>query len=170
MLCVSLPEFPDYSIYPDGRVVNKKSGRERKPTLHKSGYYRVNLCHNGKAKHFTIHRLLATCFLPCNCDFKDITVDHINQNKTDNTLENLRWANRLVQCQNTGDFRSNTSGEKNIHFQKSKNKWVFQIIRNGIRHSKRFDTKEETIAYKLAFNPASPPCENTCKISAEQHY
>ena len=151
MLCVSLPDYPDYDIYLDGRIVNNKRGREKKPTLDKSGYYRLDLFHNGKRKALSIHRLLAMCFLPCTVDFKDIEVDHINQNRTDNRLENLRWADRYVQTQNQGDFRNNTSGEKNISFYKRGNKWIFQIRRNGIVHRKYFKTKEEAIAYKLEY-------------------
>tara|TARA_R110002153_G_scaffold31854_1_gene96771 strand:- start:162 stop:626 length:465 start_codon:yes stop_codon:yes gene_type:complete len=149
MLCVSLPDFPKYDIYIDRRIVNKKTGRELKPWLNNHGYYQVRLCHNGKRKTLSIHRLLAMCFIPCNVDFKNITVDHINQNRTDNRLENLRWADNFVQHQNQGDVRTNTSGEKNISFDKTRNKWVFKIRRNGIVHRKRFDTKEEAIAYKL---------------------
>ena len=154
MLCVSLEEYPDYSIYPDGRVVSTarfKTGIELKYRVNKKGYYRVTLYHNGKPKMFSIHRLLAMCFMPCNVDFKDISVDHINQNRTDNRLENLRWADNFVQMTNRGDYRNNTSGEKNISFDKSQNNWRFEITRNGIKHRKRFDTKEEAIAYKLEY-------------------
>ena len=154
MLCASLSEYPNYDIYLDGRVVSTaryKTGRELKPTLDNRGYYRVNLCHNGKPKALSIHRLLAMCFIPCTVDFKDITVDHINQNRTDNRLENLRWADNFVQMTNRGDYRNNTSGEKNISFDKSQNNWRFEITRNGIKHRKRFDTKEEAIAYKLEY-------------------
>ena len=154
MLCASLSEYPNYDIYLDGRVVSTaryKTGRELKPTLDNRGYYRVNLCHNGKPKALSIHRLLAMCFIPCTVDFKDITVDHINQNRTDNRLENLRWADNFVQHQNQGDIRTNTSGEKYICFDKRDKVWIFQIVRNGIRHSKYFKTKEEAIAYKVEY-------------------
>ena len=151
MTCVSLPEFPNYNIYLDGRIVNKKTGREKKSRLDNTGYYWIELSHNGKPKSFTIHRLIAICFLPCSVDFKDITVDHINRDRTDNRLENLRWADRFVQQQNQGDYRNNTSGIKNICFDKRRNEWIFQKRRNGIRHFKKFKTKEEAIAYKLEY-------------------
>jgi hypothetical protein len=53
------------------------------------GYYVINLSKNGKFKNYPIHRLVAETFidnsdnLPC--------VDHINGDKTLNTVDNLRW-------------------------------------------------------------------------------
>lgn len=45
-----------------------------------------------------VHRLVADAFIP-NPDNK-ATVDHINRNKIDNRVENLRWATMLEQSIN----------------------------------------------------------------------
>jgi len=57
-----------------------------KPSLAKNGYYIVTL--DNRKKH-CIHRLLGICFLdnPNNLPY----IDHINRDKKDNRLENLRW-------------------------------------------------------------------------------
>lgn len=64
----------------------------------KDGYLVVCLHKNGKQKEGKIHRLVATAFIP-NQDDKP-TVDHINGNKTDNRVENLRWATQMENNNN----------------------------------------------------------------------
>jgi len=53
------------------------------------GYVRVNLCKNGKNKKHSVHRLVATAFIP-NPENKPC-VNHIDGNKKNNKLENLEW-------------------------------------------------------------------------------
>jgi hypothetical protein len=64
----------------------------------KDGYLVVCLHKNGKQKEGKVHRLVATAFIP-NQDNKP-TVDHINGDKTDNRVENLRWATQMENNNN----------------------------------------------------------------------
>ena len=61
----------------------------KKPQVYKNGYYFVSLFDNGKNKIFLLHRLIAELFIP-NPDNKPC-IDHINGDKSDNRIENLRW-------------------------------------------------------------------------------
>lgn len=61
-----------------------------------TGYMAISF----KGKHYNVHRLIAEAFLP-NPENKP-TVDHINRDRSDNRLENLRWATQLEQSQNHG--------------------------------------------------------------------
>ena len=56
------------------------------------GYYRVILCVSGKRKYASVHRLVADAFIP-NPDDKP-QVNHKDEVKTNNTVENLEWVTR----------------------------------------------------------------------------
>lgn len=74
-----------YEINNFGEIRNKKTGKILKQTISNSGYCRVVL----NSKPFSVHRLVATAFIP-NPQNKPC-VNHIDNNKTNNSLENLEW-------------------------------------------------------------------------------
>lgn len=76
-----------YQISSYGRLRSKKS--IRKPQLNNNGYLWLLLWRKGKVRRAYIHRLVAEAFLP-KVDGKTY-VDHINTNRLDNRVENLRW-------------------------------------------------------------------------------
>jgi len=99
-----------------GRGESNVGVRERmlKPRLFSSGYLCVHLSKDGKVKPFLVSRLVALTFLEREKDKP--TVDHINRDRTDNRLENLRWANQTEQIRNTSSFK----GHIQISFSKSR--------------------------------------------------
>ena len=87
----------DYYINKKGVVKRLLSnGKERylKHGIHSNGYYRVKLY--GKCRY--IHRLLAETFINNPSDLP--LVDHINRNRKDNRLKNLRWVSYKLNCVN----------------------------------------------------------------------
>lgn len=79
-------------------------------------------------------------------------VDHWNQIKHDNSLENLRDCSPSENMANRGKRKDNTSGLKGVHFDKAKEKWHAKIQHNGKTISLgRFDDRTEAgLAYDRA--------------------
>lgn len=79
----------NYEISNLGRIKNNKTNRIIKCELEEKGYLRLSIKNNGKKKHYAVHRLVAIAFIP-NIDNKP-QVDHINGDKLNNCVDNLRW-------------------------------------------------------------------------------
>jgi hypothetical protein len=92
-----------YQINRLGQVKSIARGINRKnkilnQILLKIGYFVVTLSKNKKAIVKYIHRLMGIQFIP-NPENKP-TIDHIDRNPQNNSLENLRWATYKEQCEN----------------------------------------------------------------------
>jgi len=145
----SIENFEHYKIFENGDVINTKSGRIMKSKINNHGYKHIKLCKNGIRKNFMVHRLLGLAFIP-NPENKKC-IDHINRDKSDNRLENLRWATNLENSQNQGMFKNNTSGIKNISYDKSRDRWIFGKRINKKQFIKYFKKKEDAIQFKNKF-------------------
>ena len=78
-----------YKVSNLGRLRNKKTKVIAKGTIKKNGYVDVSV----NNQNYRLHRLVLQTWCP-NEDYEELTVDHINGNRSDNRLENLRWATR----------------------------------------------------------------------------
>lgn len=58
-------------------------------------------------------------------------IDHINGDKSDNRLANLRSVTRSQNRMNVGAYKSNGSGYRGVNFDKATGKWKAQIQRDG---------------------------------------
>jgi len=131
--------YENYLIYPNGRVYSKKGkGKFIKSSDRGKGYLRVDLYNKGKQNTVNIHRLIALHYIP-NPENKPL-IDHINRIKTDNRIENLRWATSSENNQNQGMRNTNTSGIKNI--TKTKLGWRYEKVMNGKMYSFRNKKKQ----------------------------
>ena len=137
-----------YLIYPDGGVYSKKRKIFLKPGKQTKGYLRISLRNDNKQqKNYLIHRLIAEHYIP-NPEGKP-QVDHKNRNRTDNRVENLRWATNGENNHNKLIQKHNTSGHKNISYHKTQHKWVFTKSYEKKILYKIFKTKIDSLCYKF---------------------
>lgn len=86
----SIPSFPDYLITEDGRIKSLKSQKWLRLFIQKDGYKKVSLRRDGVTFKKSVHRLVAETFLD-NPNGLPV-VHHLNDDKLDNRVENLKWA------------------------------------------------------------------------------
>lgn len=111
----------NYSINELGEVRNDRTGKLITPFVNrKTGYKTVDLWEHNKSTKHTIHRLLAEAFIP-NPTGKP-TVDHIDGNRLNNSLENLRWATYSEQNSRFGTVGVRSQKVKVTHYEEIRKK------------------------------------------------
>ena len=142
-----IEDYPNYSISNIGNIKNNKTGKFLKPSINLDGYLQLNLCNDGKRKAYRFHRLLALTFLQ-KIEGKNI-VDHIDRNKLNNSLDNLRWVSISENNRNINKKNGTLSIYRGVSFHKINNKFISSIkINNKTIYLGRYKTeKEAAIAY-----------------------
>lgn len=82
-----------YQVSNWGRVKSLKFGKEKilKPQTDINNYLRLYLFKDGKGKSFSVHRLVASAFVPNPQNYP--IINHIDENKQNNNFLNLEWCN-----------------------------------------------------------------------------
>lgn len=114
-----------------GTAPGKKAG-----TVNGNGYKVVGIDY----KKYQVHRIIWVL----NGNPEDEFIDHINGNKTDNRIENLRAVDMHGNNCNIGLRRDSTSGIKGVSWSKATRKWVGQVWhQHKLYRAGAFDSKEE---------------------------
>lgn len=135
-----------YQVSSFGRVKSLKkstSGRVLKPIITRYGYLVLSLCKSGEMTIKRIHRLVAQAFIP-NPENKP-QVDHINTVRTDNRVENLKWATRS-ENQNNPITKKRKS---DIEVERNKNPDVLKVkseIMKALYRDEEFKKRIQTAA------------------------
>tara|TARA_R110000851_G_scaffold120780_2_gene249280 strand:- start:1024 stop:1500 length:477 start_codon:yes stop_codon:yes gene_type:complete len=120
-----------YEISNLGRVKSLHFGKERilKGTKGNHEYLSVGMCKDGKNEISTIHRLVACAFLNHEPNGNKLVIDHINNIKKDNRLENLQI---ITQRKNLSkDKKKGYSKYTGVYLNKEIKKWYSLIYLNG---------------------------------------
>jgi hypothetical protein len=129
----------EYYVTEDGKVYSNKFNkwREIKSSINKY-YLCVDLCFKNEKKTYTIHRLVAECYLP-NPDNLPI-VEHKDDIKTNNHVSNLMWSN---------------------HSQNMKTAIINELIPKGEKHYKSKLTEEQVKWIRDNYIPRHPQFSGT---------
>lgn len=116
----------------------------------RGGYPCVTLSKNDKQHREAVHRLVLKAFRPLK-DYDHTVADHINGDKLDNYLGNLRWVSQRQNNQNT---RKHRAGKTLGVIQRASGRWQARITVEGKRHSLgTFDSEKEAhVAYLAKLN------------------
>jgi len=119
----------------EGQIIKSKTG---------DGYYRVSVDNVS----YKIHRLIWKMYY--GEDPADLQIDHINRDRTDNRIINLRVSTSQEQKFNQSIRLDNNSGFKGVYRPKGRRKWTSRIKKDGKSiHLGTFDTPEEaSFAYQ----------------------
>ncbi|MCE9886183.1 HNH endonuclease signature motif containing protein [Obesumbacterium proteus] len=79
-------------------------------------------------------------------------IDHVNGNKSDNRISNLREANKQRNGLNRGPDSDNTTGYKGVSFRRDTNNFMWQFVIEKKRYTKSgFSNAKDAYENKLAF-------------------
>lgn len=105
-----IENYPNYQISNFGNVKSKERYTKQrnglnlrkekilKQQIDKKGYKYVRLYNSDGWKYFKVHILVARTFIKNTNN--EPTVDHIDKDKNNNSVENLRWASFILQANN----------------------------------------------------------------------
>lgn len=107
------------------------------------GYSQVGLL----GRLFKAHRLAWCIYYG---DWPSAQIDHINGNKCDNRIANLRDVSQTENCRNTAMSKNNTSGLRGVYWKAAINKWTASICIDGKqRHIGVYTSKDEAHAARV---------------------
>jgi hypothetical protein len=131
-----IPEYEGhYQISNLGNIKSLKRNGERimNPCIDKTkGYLRVNLFKESKRKSLYVHQLMAITFLGHKPNGNKLVVDHMDNDKTNNRLDNLQVISSRENS-SKDQWRHNPSSYfVGVSYSSGKKKWESSICVNGI--------------------------------------
>ncbi len=122
-----------------GRLAGSVAG-----SLNSHGYLQINVL----KRLYKAHRL---AWLYVYGTWPKNQIDHINRNRSDNRIANLRDVTHQQNMCNAGTYNTNTSGRAGVYWDKRDSRWRACIVNKGrpIRLG-TFDSFDEAVAARVA--------------------
>jgi hypothetical protein len=148
---VPIKFFETYGINKRGDILDFRSKRlvKQYPNIMAGNYLQCQLINETGHVSKRVHRLVADCFLPL-VDGKD-QVDHIDRNRHNNSVENLRWVDIYEQSENKNVWEKSKTQKKYIVLENVKTdrnpnpSWRITIKNSKCNYKKRFQYATHTI-------------------------
>jgi len=141
-----------YAVSDSGDVYSLKTGRKLKAIPDSHGYLHISLNKNGLKYTTYLHKIVYYSFNKKQklTSSDDLVIDHIDGNKANNHLDNLR---KITTRENTARAKTNPFG-RGVHYYPARCKYGAAININKVRyHLGMFLTAEEAHnAYQAAFS------------------
>ena len=148
--------YDDYEVSNMGKIRSlnyRHTGKPKELVLNKDthGYLQIALWKNGTYKTRKVHTLVAWTWIP-NPENKP-TVNHINEDKTDNRVENLEWS--TMKEQNEHGTRTERTRKK------------VKCIETDITYDSVTQAEQETGVWGTRITRC---CRHKCKTAGGYHW
>ena len=126
----------EYKIHENGIIERREDGKVIKQ-FKRRGYQTVNVGTTTNRCQKYVHRLVAIAFiqLPEGYDFDDLTVNHKDYDKENNSVSNLEWMTREENCRDAYNKSSHGnigSRNKNAKLKEEKVKEIKKMLNDDI--------------------------------------
>lgn len=125
IFCV-LEFYPQFALSNHGRCISIDAGGVRVVPYVRDGYKHLRI----DGKWYAVHRLVGACFLPPP-SMPNPAIDHINRDRGDNCVENLRWVSVADNNRNRSKQAGTTSKYKGVYFSSSKQRYIAEYYYDG---------------------------------------
>lgn len=135
---------PNYFVDTDGNVFSNKNGEIKQLIPYDNGYGYLYVCLSENNKHYKyrVQKLIALAFIP-NPENKPC-IDHINGNRTDNRVCNLRWSTQKENINNGITLKRMSESQKGRI--SSQRKTVYKYSKENVLlgvYSSTYDASEK---------------------------
>jgi hypothetical protein len=106
----------------------EKDSRKKAGTLSGPGYYDISITYNGKECKMRLH-IIVWILNKGRYPHDNMVMDHIDRNKLNNTIENLREIYFYQNCLNRGPSDNKSSAYKGVSYNYRCNSWVAAVAK-----------------------------------------